>query len=82
MADIPWIPGPRPRLSGSANSGYDTPSRVVVKQVPPARRGLAGGVIFTGVGLGIAASGTLVALLMRAGLATAWLGLGAVSLVL
>ena len=37
--------------------------------VPAARRGLAGGAIFTGVGLGIAASGTLVPLLLRIGLA-------------
>src|SRR5918996_1008667 len=37
----------------------------VLPQVPAARRGLAGGVIFTGVGLGIAASGTLVPLLLR-----------------
>jgi MFS family permease len=54
----------------------------VLPQVAPARRGLAGGVIFTGVGLGIAASGTLAPLLMRAGLAAAWLGLGALSLAL
>ncbi|HVH75616.1 MAG TPA: YbfB/YjiJ family MFS transporter [Stellaceae bacterium] len=47
--------------------------------VPPARRGLAGGVIFTGVGLGIAASGTLVPLLLERGLVAAWLGLGALS---
>ncbi|MGH7415655.1 MAG: YbfB/YjiJ family MFS transporter, partial [Candidatus Rokuibacteriota bacterium] len=40
----------------------------VLPHVPPARRGLAGGVIFTGVGLGIAASGTVVPLLLRMGL--------------
>ena len=38
----------------------------VLPHVPPARRGLASGAIFTGVGLGIAASGTLVPLLLRA----------------
>ena len=65
-------------ISGGALMALAAPA--VLKQVPPARRGLAGGVIFTGVGLGIAASGTLVPLLMRAGLVTAWLGLGAVSL--
>ncbi|HEV2300290.1 MAG TPA: YbfB/YjiJ family MFS transporter, partial [Stellaceae bacterium] len=48
--------------------------------VPPARRGLAGGIIFTGVGLGIAASGTLVPLLLERGLVAAWLGLGLLSL--
>ena len=36
----------------------------VLPHLPPARRGLAGGVIFTGVGLGIAASGTLVPLFL------------------
>ncbi len=54
----------------------------VLAQVAPARRGLAGGAIFTGVGLGIAGSGTLVPLLMRLGLTETWLGLGAVALAL
>ena len=50
--------------------------------VPAARRGLAGGAIFTGVGLGIAASGTLVPLLLRWGLAATWVGLGVLALIL
>ena len=54
----------------------------VLPLVPANRRGLAGGLIFTGVGLGIAASGTLVPLLLRGGLAVAWLGLGALCLLL
>jgi predicted MFS family arabinose efflux permease len=54
----------------------------VLPHVPPARRGLAGGAIFTGVGLGIAASGTLVPLLLRAGLPVTWCGLGALALLL
>lgn len=54
----------------------------VLPHVPPSRRGLAGGVIFTGVGLGIAASGTLVPLLLRFGLMETWLGLGALALML
>jgi len=54
----------------------------VLPHVPPARRGLAGGLILTGVGLGIAASGTLVPLLLRAGLVAAWCGLGALALAL
>ena len=54
----------------------------VLAHVPAARRGLAGGAIFTGVGLGIAASGTLVPLLLRAGLSATWCGLGALALVL
>ncbi len=54
----------------------------VLPHVPPARRGLAGGLIFTGVGLGIAASGTLVPLLLREGLVATWCGLGAIALAL
>ena len=55
---------------------------VVIRHVESSRRGLASGAIFTGVGLGIAASGTLVPLMMRAGLAQTWFGLGAVALLL
>ena len=55
---------------------------VVLPQIPRSRRGVASGAIFTGVGLGIAASGTLVPLLMHAGLAQTWFGLGAVALLL
>ncbi len=51
-------------------------------QVPMGRRGLAGGLMVTGVGLGIAASGTLVPLLIRWGLTQAWLGLALAGLLL
>jgi predicted MFS family arabinose efflux permease len=54
----------------------------VIAAIPPGRRGIAGGAIFTGVGIGIAASGTLIPLLIRWGLVETWLGLGAVTLVL
>lgn len=54
----------------------------VLPHVPPARRGLAGGAIFTGVGLGIMASGTVVPLLLQAGLVATWGGLGLLSLLL
>ncbi|WP_193088493.1 YbfB/YjiJ family MFS transporter [Advenella sp. FME57] len=50
--------------------------------VLPSRRGLASGVIFTGVGLGVAASGTLVPMLLQLGLTQTWLGLGLLSLLL
>ncbi|WP_249123164.1 MULTISPECIES: YbfB/YjiJ family MFS transporter [unclassified Bradyrhizobium] len=46
------------------------------------KRGLVGGVIFAGVGLGVAASGTLVPLLLQQGLMQAWIGLGALSAML
>lgn len=54
----------------------------VLPLVKPSRRGMAGGVIFMGIGIGIAASGTLVPLLLQQGLATAWIGLGLVSMAL
>jgi predicted MFS family arabinose efflux permease len=51
----------------------------VLHCVPLSRRGLAGGVIFTGVGLGIAASGTLVPFMLRWGLFETWIALGALA---
>jgi predicted MFS family arabinose efflux permease len=56
---------------------------LVLAHTPASRRGLIGGVIFTGVGFGIAASGTLVPLLLRlSGLEGTWIGLGILSLLL
>ncbi|MDQ7247621.1 YbfB/YjiJ family MFS transporter [Dongia sedimenti] len=54
----------------------------ILPHIAPARRGLVSGAIFMGVGLGIAASGTLVPLLLRQGLSETWIGLGMLSLVL
>lgn len=48
----------------------------------PRKRGLVGGVIFAGVGLGVAASGTLVPLLLQQGLKQSWYGLGLLSALL
>ncbi len=53
----------------------------VLAQVPVHRQGAVGGIVFGGVGLGIAASGTLVPLLMRLGLTQTWIGLGLLSAV-
>jgi predicted MFS family arabinose efflux permease len=55
---------------------------VILQHVPARQRGVVSGVMFAGVGLGIAASGTLVALLLRFGLAQTWNALGAVALLL
>lgn len=54
----------------------------VLPHIAPSRRGLASGLIFMGVGVGVAASGTLVPLLLRQGLQETWFGLGALSLIL
>ena len=67
-------------LAGGALMVLAAPS--VLPHVPPARRGLAGGAIFTGVGVGVAASGTLVPLLLREGLRETWFGLGILALLL
>lgn len=54
----------------------------ILPHIPPSRHGLASGTIFTGIGLGIAASGTIVPVLLRQGLTQTWLGLGIVALIL
>ncbi len=55
----------------------------ILPSVPKEREGAASGAIFLGVGVGIAASGTLVpALLAHVGLSGTWIGLGLVSLAL
>ncbi|HXZ01494.1 MAG TPA: YbfB/YjiJ family MFS transporter [Stellaceae bacterium] len=54
----------------------------VLPHVPASRRGLTSGAIFMGVGLGVAASGTLVPLLLRWGLVETWCALGTLSLAL
>ncbi|WP_269505237.1 YbfB/YjiJ family MFS transporter [Burkholderia sp. IMCC1007] len=67
-------------LSGGALMVLAAPA--ILTHVPPARRGFASGGIFTGIGLGIAASGTIVPILLRQGLTATWLGLALVSLLL
>lgn len=54
----------------------------VLPHVPTARRHLASGAIFLGIGLGVAASGTLVPLFMTMGLRETWIGLGIISVTL
>ena len=70
-------------LSGIAGGGLMVlAAPTVLPHVPAAYRGFAGGVIFTGVGLGIAASGTIVPMLRDRGLVATWCALGGVALVL
>lgn len=54
----------------------------ILADVAPGRRGMVTGVIFAGIGIGVALSGSLVPLLLRAGVSEAWLGLGVLSAVL
>ena len=49
----------------------------VLAVVPASRRGLAAGLVFTGVGLGVAASGVVAPLAQAAGPTAAWLALAA-----
>ncbi|VXC68205.1 Membrane protein [Burkholderia sp. 8Y] len=67
-------------VSGGALMVLAAPT--ILAHVAPSRRGFAGGVIFTGIGMGVAASGTIVPLLLRQGLEQTWLGLAVVSLLL
>ncbi|WP_374634835.1 YbfB/YjiJ family MFS transporter, partial [Ferrovibrio sp.] len=50
--------------------------------LPLEMRGRGAGIMFTGVGIGIAASGTLVPMLARQDLSTVWLGIAALGLML
>lgn len=54
----------------------------ILPHVPPARRGFVSGMIFLGLGLGIAASGTAIPWLLHHGLRATWMGLGAIASVL
>jgi predicted MFS family arabinose efflux permease len=54
----------------------------VLPHVPDARKGIASGAIFIGIGFGVAASGTLVPLLIETGLRDTWIGLGVLSSIL
>lgn len=54
----------------------------VLSQVPAARWGAITGMVFTGVGAGVAATGTIVPLLAGMGASVAWLGLAATVLLL
>ena len=51
----------------------------VLPHVPADRKGLASGAIFLGLGVGIAASGTIVPLLLNLGLRNTWIGIAVLS---
>lgn len=69
-------------LSGIAGGGLMVlAAPTVLPCITANHRGLASGVIFTGVGLGIIASGTLVPALLGLGLPETWLALAALSFI-
>ncbi|MFG6206746.1 YbfB/YjiJ family MFS transporter [Pseudomonas retamae] len=79
---VSWFFGWR-LLSGIAGGAIMVlVAATVLPHVPTARKGLASGAIFLGIGLGIAGSGTLVPPLLSLGLQATWLGLGALALML
>lgn len=80
--DFAWFFGWRvvSGIAGGALMVLAAPT--VLAHVTPQQRGLASGMVFAGIGLGIAASGTLVPLLLRQGLAATWIGLALLALVL
>lgn len=55
---------------------------LILPRTPVARRGRVGGVIFSGVGLGIVAAATVVPSLVQHGLAATWFTLGGICLLL
>lgn len=67
-------------LSGAVLLVIGAPAVLAI--VPPVRLGLVGGVMFSGIGIGIVTSGTVVPALMRAGPSVTWLGLGGAALLL
>lgn len=67
-------------VSGGALMVLAAPT--VLPHIAAARRGVASGAIFLGIGLGIAASGSLVPILLRQGLPQTWIVLAALALAL
>ncbi|MBN2978911.1 YbfB/YjiJ family MFS transporter [Pseudomonas lactucae] len=79
---VAWFFGWR-LLSGIAGGAIMVlVAATVLPHVPAARRGLASGAIFLGIGLGIAGSGTLVPPLLSLGLQQTWFGLGLLAVIL
>jgi len=51
---------------------------IATRHAPPGKLGAASGIVYTGVGIGILLSGSLVPWLLKFGLASAWTGIGIV----
>jgi MFS family permease len=51
----------------------------IFRYIPSNKKGLVGGIIFSGVGIGIALSGTLIPLLIKQGITITWLWFAALS---
>ncbi len=72
-----WL-APWRTLAGVAGGGLMVLVGPAVQgAVPPGRRGLAAGVVFTGVGLGIVSGAAIVPAALPAGIDAVWLALGA-----
>ncbi|GJE45568.1 YbfB/YjiJ family MFS transporter [Methylobacterium soli] len=76
---LPWFFAWRFAAGASGGLIMVLAAATILPHAPASRRGLVGGLIFTGVGLGIAASGTLVPVLLRVGLVKTWAALGVLS---
>lgn len=54
----------------------------IFKHTPASRKGLVGGIIFSGVGIGIALAGTLIPFLVKQGLKATWFTFGGIAILL
>lgn len=77
-----WYSGWRFAAGAAGGALMVLAAPTVLPHVPASRRGLVGGLIFMGIGIGVVISGTLIPLLLQQGLPEAWVGLGLLSLVL
>ena len=76
---VPWYFAWRFATGVSGAAVMVLAAAAIVPHAPAHWRGRLGGLIFTGIGLGVALSGTFVPLLLRLGLAETWWALGALS---
>jgi predicted MFS family arabinose efflux permease len=67
-----WLAGWRFVVGAAGSVLMIVGTSAALARIPPARRGLGSGVVFTGVGVGIAASSLIVPALVSQGLAATW----------